>query len=404
VVLEEYLEDPRHVLNHDAGLEKDANDGSEMDVDTPDQDANMDVDMPLEATSAVASDPDVLMMEPGSNVRESAPLNSSADTVWTYKERSKWKKAPKKVPVARKAGRNRTAGAKHCSSLRLVIAAHARHVCITRQINLIYDNPGKYRDCGRCSSCNPRTVPDPRPLHCEMATTTTHDPTPSFMKPLAKDLEDISRNLELAAMQLRANVPYQPDMLFIGARSFLPRRRIDQITENFLQIQSEEDLKVRIEGWRYWDDYGTGLWNAVRELQSQLRDTLNTRHEEKLVKQRDAREKMRVEQVRAELDAAGLGNVKRVMLVVPSEGSNTTTVTSSSSHGTLKISDVNRDFPPFHSGVDSNLFYAAKNRKRPATADSHTSTGLPRKTQSRLPPRTTVRYSVNVTYFDLYIY
>ena len=104
----------------------------------------------------------------------------------------------------------------------------------------------------------------------EMVTSATQDPTPLFMNPLAKDLKDITCNIELAAMQLHANSPYQPNMLFIGARSFLLHRRIDQITENFLQIESEDDLKMKMEGWRYWDDYGTGLWNGVRELQSKL--------------------------------------------------------------------------------------------------------------------------------------
>ena len=75
-------------------------------------------------------------------------------------------------------------------------------------------------------------------------TSATQDPTPSFMKPLAKDLEDITCNIELAAMQLYANAPYQPDMLFIGEKLFLLHQRIDQITENFLQIESEDDLKM----------------------------------------------------------------------------------------------------------------------------------------------------------------
>ena len=47
--------------------------------------------------------------------------------------------------------------------------------------------------------------------------TTSHDLTPSFMKLLVKDLEEVTHNLELVVMELHANGPYNPDMLFIGA-------------------------------------------------------------------------------------------------------------------------------------------------------------------------------------------
>jgi hypothetical protein len=110
------------------------------------------------------------------------------------------------------------------------------------------------------------------------------------------------------------------------------------------------------------------------------------------VKQRDMREKKRQEQVRADLDAAGLGNVKGVMLVVPSKESDPTppsvddAVVSLSTHSTLRISDVNQHKSPvFQSGIKANSFYASKNRKRPAP-DSDTPKFLPRKTQSH-PPR-----------------
>jgi hypothetical protein len=46
-----------------------------------------------------------------------------------------------------------------------------------------------------------------------------------------------------------------------------------------------------MEGWRYWDTYGSELWNVVAMFPSKLRDTLKARHEEKLAKQRGAREK-----------------------------------------------------------------------------------------------------------------
>ena len=131
-----------------------------------------------------------------------------------------------------------------------------------------------------------------------------------------------------------------------------------------------------MEGWRYWDTYGSELWNVVTTLQSKLRDTLKARHEEKLVKQREAREKKRQEQdrmqeqVRADLNAAGLGNVKRVKLMVPSKESDPTlpsvndTVMSLSVHSMLRISDVNQhNFPAFRYGIEVNSLYASKNCK-----------------------------------------
>jgi Helicase conserved C-terminal domain len=371
---EEYLEDLHRVPDLDVESDADPTDGS-PDVD------------PLESEGSDMEG----ISSPGANGPEpdgvTAAVNVSGDpqrAVWAYKERSKKKKrALKKASSMKKAGRSHASGTKNCNSLRLVVAAHIRRACITRQINLIYDNPGKSRNCGHCSSCKPRPVPEPRPLQSAMATanpvadetgaTASRDPTPLFMKPLVKDLEEIARNLELAVMELRANGPYHPDMLFIGTQSFLPRRMISQITENFLWIESEENLKGRMEGWRYWDTYGSELWNVVAMLQSKLRDTLKARHKEKLVKQREAREKKRQEQdrmqeqVRADLNAAGLGNVKRVKLVVPSKESDLTllsvndTVMSSS---ILRISDVNQhDFPAFWSGIEADSFYASKNRK-----------------------------------------
>jgi hypothetical protein len=217
-----------------------------------------------------------------------AAVNASRDpqcAVWAYKGRSKKKKKKKKAPktsLTKKAGRTHASGTKSCNSLCLVIAAHVHRACITRQINLIYDNPGKSRNCGRYSSCKPCPVPEsqPSPLCSAMATanpladetdaTASRDLTPLFMKLLVKDLEEVAHNLELAVMELHANSPYNPNILFIDAQLFLPRRMMSQITDNLLQIESEDDLKRRMEGWRYWDTYGSELWNVVTMLQSKL--------------------------------------------------------------------------------------------------------------------------------------
>jgi superfamily II DNA/RNA helicase len=209
---DEYLEDLRHVPDLD--MESDPTD----DVD------------PLESEGSNMegiSSPGVNSPKPNG---VTAAVNTSGDSqraVWAYKGHSKKKKALKKTSSTKKAGHNRASGTKNCNSLRLVIAAHVRRAGIIKQINLIYDNPGKSQNCGRCSSCKPNPVPEPQPLHSAMATanpaadetdaSASHDITPSFMKPLVKDLEEVTHNLELVVMELRANGPYNPNMLFIGA-------------------------------------------------------------------------------------------------------------------------------------------------------------------------------------------
>jgi hypothetical protein len=118
-------------------------------------------------------------------------------------------------------------------------------------------------------------------------TASSHEAIPAYLKLLAKDVDDITRHLERAAMELRANGPYHPDTLFIGSRIFLPRNMIHRITDNFYQIDSEEALKACMEGWRYWDDYGVALWHVIDALRSDVREKLETRHNEKLAEQRD---------------------------------------------------------------------------------------------------------------------
>src|ERR1700734_3382805 len=64
-------------------------------------------------------------------------------------------------------------------------------------------------------------------------------------------------------MELRANGPDRPDLLFIGSRcAFLSLNIIKRIIDNILQINSEESLRPCVEGWKYWDDYGPALWQV----------------------------------------------------------------------------------------------------------------------------------------------
>ncbi|TFY62997.1 hypothetical protein EVJ58_g3507 [Rhodofomes roseus] len=69
-------------------------------------------------------------------------------------------------PTARTAP---SASDRQCLSLCLMVAAHARGFCVTRQINIIYGNPGTTHDCGRCSSCMEYPVPLARSLSDSVA-------------------------------------------------------------------------------------------------------------------------------------------------------------------------------------------------------------------------------------------
>jgi len=162
-----------------------------------------------------------------------------------------------------------------------------------------------------------------------------------------------------------------------------------RITDNIHHIESEEALRARMEGWKYWDDYGTALWHVVDVLRSDMRDLLETRHEEKLAKQRDAREKKRDDEVRAYNASFGLTNVKRVVLLVPQAQSDTTPPSSPSTahlfsaEPALKIRDINsHNLPALHSGVKSDSFYATKSliKKRKRTVvQPHNSSSPPKR-------------------------
>jgi hypothetical protein len=203
-------------------------------------------------------------------------------------------------------------------------------------------------------------------------TARSHHTTPTYLKPLAKDLEDINRCLETAAMERSEN----PDLLFISSRCFLPRSTIKQITEDFHLVDSMKVLGHRLEGWKYWDEYGPALWAAVDKLRIEMVEILNIRHREKLEKQRESREKKREEQVRAELASAGLANVKRVRLVLPNIESDSvaplplSTTGNSTATSTVKISDIgNHSSPLFEASVEPSSFYptqpSSQKRGRP---------------------------------------
>lgn len=202
-------------------------------------------------------------------------------------------------------------GKRHCMAVRLVIAAHIRKVCITRQLNIIYDNPGVLEDCGRCSSCNPDLLPEPRPLPPVASPEALQlpDKTPSYMKLTGNDIEYVTKELEKAARALWTSERH-PDALLLSSRCFFSPATIKKVTHNFHLVISKDTLNTRLTGWRYWDYAGSSIWAIVEVLTIKMKAKLEERHTATL-------EKQRAQRVHKSLVAAGLENVKRVFLRLP---------------------------------------------------------------------------------------
>ncbi|THG93323.1 hypothetical protein EW026_g7882 [Hermanssonia centrifuga] len=286
----------------------------------------------VELSSSLAED-----LETIETVRE--PPNNDSDQNAAHKPSNDQPRPTKAGPAFLKAAKKASSHKISCPSLRVVIAAHIQEACISRQINIIYQNPAVSTDCGRCSSCKPQTNPEPRPLASSLlhtmpdssqpskpstgksSITKSPDVIPAYMQLDTKDVGYVTAQLEKAALQIRIASPQHPDALFIGAKSFLPRSNIQQITTDLHLVTSETILKDRLVGWRYWDQYGNALWKVVDLIRREMQQTLLARHDESLAKKREhARKKLEEkvrggeEKVRAQLVEAGLDNVKRVVL------------------------------------------------------------------------------------------
>ncbi|KAJ7715202.1 P-loop containing nucleoside triphosphate hydrolase protein [Mycena metata] len=206
-------------------------------------------------------------------------------------------------------------GQRTCISLLLVFAAHARNLCITRQINMIYGNPGVDKDCGRCSSCVGDVVPGPRELlpatqPAAPVVDTETEKIPGWMKPQAKDLKGVAEKLEKIVRSISWSRPRRPDALLVGAKVLFPPTISSAITTDFLLITSHDVFKARVQQWKYAPEYGEALWHDVELLANELRETLKRRHDEALEKQRAAR-------LHKQIVTAGLAGITRVRLKLP---------------------------------------------------------------------------------------
>ncbi|KAJ7448750.1 P-loop containing nucleoside triphosphate hydrolase protein, partial [Mycena latifolia] len=141
--------------------------------------------------------------------------------------------AAQKAKKSKKPGTEKTLGTvakpgqRTCISLLLVFAVHACDRCITRQLNVVYGNPGVDKDCGRCSSCVGDQVPEPREVvvadkpDVDLPDTEMEvEKVPGYMKPQVKDLKLAAEKLETSARTIRWSQPRRADALFVGARVF----------------------------------------------------------------------------------------------------------------------------------------------------------------------------------------
>ncbi|KAF7983684.1 hypothetical protein HWV62_19595 [Athelia sp. TMB] len=299
---------------------------------------------PMSNTDASSGDQDLA----GASPSEPPTANSiqSTASIWTLPKRPtvRVKKAVKVPLPTKKETATRAAG--RCVSLRLAVAAHLRGACIVRQINMIYRNQRTATNCHHCSSCRPSCPLLPRPLtikNIPAPPPSAQKPTdkkPGWMHALVKELDVVADRLAVAALQLRANMPWTADMMFMSSTCFLTSSMIKGITSNIDNINSIEELHICMDGfdWTYWDDYGSGLWKAVQAAKVELQGMIHARHAEMLAKQQKARDKKREdkkreeqvqleqeehqkdeEETREKLAATSLDKVKHVTINVPGD-------------------------------------------------------------------------------------
>lgn len=131
------------------------------------------------------------------------------------------------------------------ASYRLLVAAYIQHLCLIRQINMIYTNPGTEKDCAHCSSCQGDIVPEPRTLYVKpisdspsaavisgqmqpnsennLSSPDVGTKIPGYMKLKAKDIDELTSYLKKAMQKMRWNGSQRrEEALFISINIFLP--------------------------------------------------------------------------------------------------------------------------------------------------------------------------------------
>ncbi|TFY76679.1 hypothetical protein EWM64_g7331 [Hericium alpestre] len=154
-------------------------------------------------------------------------------------------------------------GKQPCVACHLIIAAHACGLCISCQINIIYDNPGADHDCGHCSSCLPRLLPTPRPMPSPIPTSPESMAPPSenapnaatllsYMKLMRAEVEELLQELNHVSRRVWRKIIHGPESFLIGPSSFLRPDIVKHLTTDFHLLSSVQDLERHIRhNWRY---------------------------------------------------------------------------------------------------------------------------------------------------------
>ncbi|CAK5263211.1 unnamed protein product [Mycena citricolor] len=258
------------------------------------------------------------------------------------------------------------------TSLLLVFAAYLTHRCISRQLNMIYDNPGVNKDCGRCSSCVGDLIPKPRNLdsenlmplraqHLDMHNKAYSSITklPGWMRLLGRDLKVLRVKILAAARRIQW-ASSRSDYMFVSACIFLPPTVMERIvTPEFLLLDSKEAFLAAVGDWKSAEKCGDAMWETVQQLVCEIGQQLKVRHEASLEKQRAAR-------IHKSLVCLGLDKIKRVRLVVqddPAHQPSERLVRSSDSGVSESVIPAAQEPGP----VPPELFYAGVAKRKAVT-------------------------------------
>lgn len=195
----------------------------------------------------------------------------------------------------------------------LFLSAPYRGVCLVRQLNLIYDNPNKTRNCGHCSVCKPDTPPAPRDINrepckctvCSSASTSTDDTEDAPKRPSKHNVPKYLAPAIADRLREGLNRTYRgldlPMKRWFSADAAFPARMLLDLAEDLHLIFTRRDVELRIgrdspadcthvqRAWLHWEELGDVLWAELQVVWDVTKTVLEGAHQEKLKKGREKR-------------------------------------------------------------------------------------------------------------------
>lgn len=202
-------------------------------------------------------------------------------------------KRPKKTPKKPKSLEED--GAQCCERFRQVLEAHLKGECLTRRINILYDNPLEVKPerCGRCSGCvedhvpsarEPSTkdsVPQEQPqLGCTDAI--PHIAFKGLGKPSKEMLDKARSRLADAAHDTWLSIPaHRTPCPFGGLNTFLPAPKSSYLIKRMLDLETTELVRRALgDSWGFWDTHGDKLAAQVLDIRGHLLAEMRNRRQE----------------------------------------------------------------------------------------------------------------------------